>query len=284
MPGLFEIGLGILLPALLCFFLLAIARTRGAAARATLSGIAFAAPWSIAFCAFFRRLPTWPSAGKSPAASDWLAWLVLLAAIAALLYLASFPPRILAASLRFAFATALVLLTLARWAGRTDSWATLAVAFAALAIVWILADAWIASAEGPRAPIALAVAATSISLASLLGRSALLGALAGTLAACLAAAALLAMLRPRFRLPPSATLVVFLVLGGVLIQGCVFSRLPRKSALLAAASLLAPGVLSLRRPQAAESWRRTLLAGALALVPGALAVWTAWTPSDDDLY
>lgn len=276
MPGLFEFGLGILAPALLCALLLALALPRSTGAHAALSGIAFGLPAAIAFCAISRRLPAWPTPGRTPAAADWLAWLVLLAALSSLLYLTAVQPRILAISLRLMLAAGIVLLTLARWAVRTDSWPTLAVFFLALAITWTLSDAWIARARGARPPIALAVAALSASLANLLGRSALLAALAGALVACLVAAAILATLRPGFRLPTSATAVIFLVLGGVLIQGCVFSRLPWTSALFVAGSLLAPALLELRRRSEIESWKRTLLAAALALLPGALAVWTAW--------
>ena len=75
-----------------------------------------------------------------------------------------------------------------------------------------------------------------------------------------------------------ASAVVLLVLGGVLIQGCVFSRLPWTSALLVVGSLLAPGLVGLHRRDDDESWKLTLLALALALLPGALAVWTAWIP------
>lgn len=280
MPGLFELGLGILLPALLCALLLAIARARGARAHAALSGIAFGAPWAIAFVAFYRRFPAWPSSQRTPSASDWLVWLVLLAAFSSFLYFSSLPARILAMVLRLSFSAALVLLTLARWAERSDAWTTLAVCFLALAAVWTVSDAWIGRARGPRPPIALAVAAISASLANLLGRSALLGALAGAVAACLCAAALLATFRPGFRLPASATAVIFLVLGGVLIQGCVFSQLPWTSALLVVGSLLAPGLSEVRRSTDGESWKRTLLAFALALVPGAMAVLMAWTPDE----
>ena len=278
MPGWFEIGLGFLLPVLLCALLIAIANARQERGRSAILGFAFGVPSTLAFVGFYRRFPAWPASGRTPPASDWLAWLVLLASLSSLLYLSSVRPRVLANFLRPGLSAALVLLTLARWAGRSGAWMTLAACFLALLLVWTAADTWIARARGPRPPLALAAAAMSVSLASLFGRSALLGALAGTIAACLVTSAILAVLRPGFRLPASATAVIVLVLAGVLIQGCVFSRVPWSSALLAAVSLLAPGLLELRRRDSVESWKLTFLALALALVPGALAAWIAWQP------
>lgn len=280
MPSLYQIGLGIFLPAVLCALLLAFARPKGAGAQAALCGIAFGAPWAIAFYAFYGRLPFWPSPERTLTASDWLVWLVLLAAISSLLYVSGLSARVLAVLLRVAFSAAVVYLTLAKWAERKGSWTAVAACFLVLAVVWTLTEVWVARARGPRPQIALAVAAIAASLANLLGRSALLGALAGSLAACLVAAALVPVVRPGFRLSASAIVVVFLVLGGTLMQGCAFSRLPWTSALLVAASLLAPGLLELRRTAEAESWKRTLFAVVLALVPGALAVWTAYIPDE----
>lgn len=280
MPSFSEIGLGIFLPACLCALLLWIARPKGSGGHAALCGIAFGAPWAIAFRVFYGRFPFWPSPERTLTASDWLAWLVLLAAISSALYLSAIPARILALVLRLGFSAALVYLTLARWAERKGSWTTLVACFLALAAVWTLTDAWVARARGPRPSLALAVAAVAASLASLLGRNAVLGEVVGALSACLVAAACVAVLRPGFRLPTSAIAIVFLVLGGALIQGCAFSRLPWTSACLVAGSLLAPGLLELRRTAEVESWKRTFLAMLLALVPGALAVWTAWIPDE----
>ncbi|MFN0009110.1 MAG: hypothetical protein ACKVXR_14500 [Planctomycetota bacterium] len=280
MPSPIEIGLGIFLPAVLCGLLLAFARPKGSGGHAALCGIAFGAPWLVSFYVFYGRSPAWPSPERTLTASDWLAWLVLLAAVSCLLYLAAIPARFLAAVLRVGLSAALVYLTLARWAERKGSWAALVACFLAFAVVWTLTDAWVARARAPRAPIALAVAAIAASLASLLGRNAVLGEVVGALSACLVAAAFVPVLRPGFRLPASAVAIVFLVLGGSLMQGCAFSRLPWTSAGLVAAALLAPGLLELRRASDTESWKRTLLAVLLALVPAALAVWTAWIPDE----
>lgn len=54
MPGLVELGLGLLLPMLLCALLLAGVRSRGEGARAAVAGLAFGLSFAAAFAAFYR--------------------------------------------------------------------------------------------------------------------------------------------------------------------------------------------------------------------------------------
>jgi hypothetical protein len=285
MLGLLRIALGIFGPALFCGLLLTGAQRAGAGARTALSGVAFGTAWFAAYVAL-AGTPAWPSAEKIPAARDWLAWVVLLAALASLLHLTRIPARMLAAITRPVLSAALVVLSLRTWAERSGSWATLGLSFLVILSAWTAADRWIARADGPRAPLALLVAAIGVSLANHLAHSALLGAIAGALAASLAASTILAALVPSFRLLSGARAVIALVLAGCVLDGLVFSDLPLASALLLTGAVLAPGLLDLRGARSEGiggrgSWKNALLGAALAFVPTALAVWIAWTPGED---
>jgi hypothetical protein len=279
MPGAREIGLGLLLPALLCGVLLLLAwRSPSERLRAAAAGPAFGLAW-FAACVAWSGLPAWPSADRTPAAKDWLAWMALLAGLC--------PDRI-ARIARPLFSAALAYLLLHARAERTGSWNGVVLAAAATFLAWIGVDRWTRRVTGPRAPLALLVAATGVSLACLFVHSALVASLAGALAACLGAATVVAFLDRGFRLDAGATRVVVIVLAGSLASALAFSfpPLPAASAVLLGASALAPGLLDLRRrgePGARGGWVEAIAAAGLALAPAALAVWIAWTPGEEDL-
>jgi hypothetical protein len=281
MPGLDVFALGILLPALVCGVLLLFSQKLSEGPRGAVQGVAFGGSWLITFVVFVPGLPATPFGARTPAGYDWLAWTVVAVTIGSILGLASVPERIYAAVVRPVLAAELVFSSLGRWASRSGSWTALALSFLALVAVWSAGDSWIRRGSGLRAAVALWIAAVAVSLANLFAGSALLGALPGGAAACLGAAAALAVLNPGFRFQASASAVVALVLGGCVVQGLVFSRLPLASAFLLAASVVFPALADVRGRGARSRWKDALLAAALAAVPAAIAVGLAWSPSED---
>jgi hypothetical protein len=207
---------------------------------------------------------------------------------AALLVLAGVRASALARFARPIFSAALPGLLLYVLTRRNGTWGTPAVLALVILCAWSLADRWIPRVDGPRAPLALLVTATGVSLASLFCHSALIATLAGALATCLGATVVLTLLVPAFRLRESASGAIVLVLAGCLVNAGFFAfpRLSVWSALLLCCSLLAPSLLDFRSRGGERihgSWKDAALAAGLALVPAALAVWIAWTPGEEAL-
>ncbi len=287
MPGLLELALGLLLPALICGIALLAAQRGSEAVRFAVSGLAFAVAWFVAHLAW-AGWPAWPSHDRTPGARDWLAWIVLACGVSALLVLVGVRANTLARLVRPICSAALPGFSLYVLTQRNGSWATPAVLALVILCVWSLADRWIPHVGGPRAPLALLVTATGVSLACLFCHSALIASLAGALAACLGAAVVLTLLVPTFHLRSSASGAIVLVLAGCLVNVGFFAfpTLPVWSALLLCGSLLAPALLDLRskrREGAHGSWKDAALAAGIALAPAALAVWIAWTPGEEGL-
>jgi hypothetical protein len=255
--------------------------------RFALSGLAFAVAWFVAHLAW-AGWPAWPSHDRTPGARDWLAWIVLAYGISRLLVLSGVPASALARLSRPIFSAAVPGFLLHVLAQRSGSWTPSLVVAVATLCVWTVADRWIPRVEGPRAPLALLVTATGVSLASLFCHSALIASLAGALATCLGAAVVLTLIVPTFHLRSSASGTIVLVLAGAIVNVGFFAfpTLPVWSALLLCGSLLAPALLDLRGQKQEGthgSWKDAALAAGLALVPAALAVWIAWTPGEEAL-
>jgi hypothetical protein len=286
MPSLLELSLGLLLPALICGLVLLAAQRGNESVRFAASGLAFSVAWFVAYLAW-AGWPAWPSHDRTPGARDWLAWLVLAYGISRLLVLSGVPANALARLSRPIFSVAVPGFLLHVLAQRNGSWTPSLVVAVATLCAWTVADRWIPRVEGPRAPLALLVTATGVSLASWFCHSALIGSLAGALATCLGAALVLTLIVPTFRLRSSASGAIVLVLAGTIVNVGFFAfpTLPVWSALLLCGSLLAPALLDLRGQNKADahgSWKDAALATGLAFVPAALAVWIAWTPGVEE--
>jgi hypothetical protein len=275
-PGPYEFLLGILLPALLCAGLLAVAERGGERWRSAGASLAFGLAWFGAYVYWSGGLPAVPGADRTLPAKDWLAWVVLVASV---------PSGKLSLVSRPVLSAALAGLSLHILAERSGSYVAPVLCAAAILAVWTLAERWTRASDGLRAPLALCLSATGTSLASLFAHNSLIAALAGVLAACLGAAAVLSLLVSSFRLRSGAIAVVALVLCGCLLNDVFFASFSRTGAFLLVGSVLAPGLLELSPmggAQPAHRWRYALLAAGLALVPAALAVWIAWTPGESD--
>lgn len=268
MPGLRDLLLGVLLPAILCWVALLVGRRLVEPAGRALAGVAFGAGYLVAHLSF-AGVPAWPSETTTPPARDWIAWTVLAATL-----LAWVPGRGLSSAIRILLAIALGWLSLRTRAG--ISWPVIAGVCALLAAGTASAPALARRASGLSVPLALIATATGASFANLFSGSALLAQLAGAVAATLGASAAVALRDRRFRLSAPALGIVMLALGGCVLNGALYGQLPAASALLLAGAVFAPWLAELPVLGGPRTWKRV----ALAVVPAAAAVALAWSPSE----
>jgi len=278
MPSLHTLAQGLLLPGVLCGLLLLVGERGGDRLRGALSGPAFGLVFLAAYAAW-SGIPAWPGPDRILPARDWLAWTILAASVASLA-LPLETSRSAAVLFRLVFSAALAGFSLWARAEREGSFASPILVALAILALWILTDRWVLPAAGPRAPLALLLAATGTSLASLFAHSALIASLAGALAAGLGAALAVSLALPALRLRRGATGILVLVLSGCLVNVHFFAQLPLASTLLLASAILAPGLVPGALKAGTNRWRSALLGAVCALVPAVLGVWIAWSPDD----
>jgi len=230
-------------------------------------------------------LPTAPGGDLTPTGLDWLAWVVVAAAL-----LLPIEPHLGRrwALLRGVLAIVTVELVLrnqfnSRWTEGSTA-ATWAVGLVALLLLeWLALDRLM---RGPRlqGPLIVWLLAGHLGGLAALTGSVTIGQLSGAVAAGAGAALVAAWWRPRVRLEGAGAGLAAIALTGLTLNAHFFSYTSAQDALLVAAAPLL-GLLAQAPPLRRERpWAQTLVTAALVTAPLAVAVVRAWLAFESDPY
>jgi hypothetical protein len=281
MASLHEILLAFLLPACVSgTILLAAARlTRSRELGRRRNAIAGAWALGLGYLSAHVELvgfPAWPSAQRTPSALDWLGWSIVFWLPCTGLYLTRLSELYVSRGLRALFSTALIAVCLRRWMDDPGSPWWVGIFIGLLLSVWGSTEALVRRSPGPVPVLALLVALSCASVASLLGHTAVVAQLAGALCCTLGASAVVARLAPAFQLSAGAVAVVMLVFAGVLLNGVLFSDVHWSSALFSILALVAPWLATLFSKPARGPWTTAAIRASIALPFGVAAIVAAY--------
>jgi len=275
MHPLLQTGLvTVLAPAVVAaLFLLAASVAPPGRWRSALAALGLAAGWGLGVWLAVRP-PRWPPVQSS----DWFFFGVALAAVLVVitpLWRGSSWPRVAGGLIFLAVVFGLVVqrYLAGQWPGPVFWLVPLAAA--GLALLGVASAGSVGhSVQAAATFFLLMVFSVFVSVALTLAGSASYGHMAGILAsACGAAWIVSLLLRRQVDLVPVG-FVAGVILGGLLLQGIIFSNLPLRSALVLAAAWPATAVAAWLLRRGAGTWRVALTVVAL-IVPMALGLW--WT-------
>jgi hypothetical protein len=269
MPGLIDLLVTVLLPALIAGSALLFAARRDPERPWRFWGAtAFALGYVIAHLYITRELPGfW---GKRQLSFQHkLAWFVILT-----WGLCSVHARLPSRPFGMFFLPIGIVSLLMLWAQPGDGpW--LIVSTVVMLVAWSLMDRLAMRTSAVALCAGLVVAGTGIAISALLSHTASVAQLTGATCASLGGAAAAGWIVPRFKLPTGAVAIVMVVFAGALIQGALYD-MPLSCIGACVVAILTPWIAALPKLEQLSPRKLAFVVAAVSAVPAAIAVWLAY--------